>query len=419
MGQPGGQADPELQRLLERAESDDAARSELLGRMLELTLHAATWRDAPDALRTLRNAAGEQAMALFSQEAALAAAADALGWTQPDGSLASRTVNAREALEAGLSQGVSFVVIDLESPHALELTRDELALRLAMSAKRAPAAAPQSTSAAPRAEQALIDIDLPFVHGRGERESLRIDQPQAHSMGPPVPRAAAAAPGPPKAPPSVERPARPAPVAEQTAARSPQAALQASGGAPKPATTTRAAKTIAGNAPLPAAPNDASAGAPKAPTAAKAPVEESKASPIKAAARALATMIGTGSEASAEPQAGEAGSEPIQFAEGALRPLELGSSDTTLSALADALRAFPEVEWACEASDGTELPVIGVRVSPQFTTRVAEIEAAALAAAKARGAELRVLILSDAALMREARTHGAAFYPWRKRPGRK
>jgi hypothetical protein len=54
-------------------------------------------------------------------------------------------------------------------------------------------------------------------------------------------------------------------------------------------------------------------------------------------------------------------------------------------------------------------------VSPQFMTRAGEIEAAALCAGTARGAELRVLMLTEAAVMREARTHGRAFYPWKKR----
>ena len=50
--------------------------------------------------------------------------------------------------------------------------------------------------------------------------------------------------------------------------------------------------------------------------------------------------------------------------------------NAVLDAIAQALRSFPEVEWASELADENDAPVIAVRVDPSFQTRVAEIEAA-------------------------------------------
>ncbi|HMI91129.1 MAG TPA: SseB family protein [Polyangiales bacterium] len=152
---------------------------------------------------------------------------------------------------------------------------------------------------------------------------------------------------------------------------------------------------------------------------------------LKTAAKALAAILG--SESASERRAAVAQAKPAPEAteddappddepdlpDGALRPLQIGLSDALQSAIADALRAYPEVEWACEVSDGSEVPVVGVRVSPSFTTRVAEIEVAVMTAASAREVSLRVLLLKDPAVMRDARAQGNTFFPWRKRPNRK
>jgi hypothetical protein len=152
---------------------------------------------------------------------------------------------------------------------------------------------------------------------------------------------------------------------------------------------------------------------------------------LKTAAKALAAILGNESaadkrtaaasdaESEAEVSEPDAADDGPELAAGALRPLQIGLSDPLQGAIADGLRAFPEVEWACEVSDGSDLPVVAVRVSPSFTTRVAEIEAAVLEAASTRDVSVRVLLLHDPALMREARANGTTFFPWRKRPIRK
>src|SRR5690606_1617352 len=101
-----------------------------------------------------------------------------------------------------------------------------------------------------------------------------------------------------------------------------------------------------------------------------------------------------------------------------LSPLSAEPSDELLDALSGVLRGYPEVEWACvvSASRGPSAPVptVGIRVDAGFRQRVNEIIAAVRRAGEAHGAGLDVLLLDDAALMRNARSAGLVFYPWRK-----
>jgi hypothetical protein len=86
-----------------------------------------------------------------------------------------------------------------------------------------------------------------------------------------------------------------------------------------------------------------------------------------------------------------------------------------LRALADALRRYPEVEWACHVSDGEEPALIGVRIEPSFLESAEEIAGALHDAGEEFDLELRVFLLAEAARMREARAKGNVFFPWRTR----
>jgi hypothetical protein len=97
-----------------------------------------------------------------------------------------------------------------------------------------------------------------------------------------------------------------------------------------------------------------------------------------------------------------------------LAPPKIVLSDALRHGISAALRAFPEVEWACVVADDSSIPVIGVRVDPSFLNRVAEITDAILGAAEKLGGELQVLLLNNAELVKSAHKHGLAFYPWRK-----
>jgi hypothetical protein len=92
----------------------------------------------------------------------------------------------------------------------------------------------------------------------------------------------------------------------------------------------------------------------------------------------------------------------------------LAISDTALQALCAGLRGFPEVEWACVLSDGSEIPFIAVRVDPSYLNRVADITDVIMDVGDQQSLTLQVLLLNNQDLVKRARKHGHAFYPWRR-----
>jgi hypothetical protein len=102
-----------------------------------------------------------------------------------------------------------------------------------------------------------------------------------------------------------------------------------------------------------------------------------------------------------------------------VQALDLQPTDDLLKGLADFLRGYPEVEWAAiaAASRGPAgfVPTIGLRIDAGFRQRVNEIIGGIRQAGEAFGASLDVLLLDDAEVMREARSAGILFYPWRQR----
>ena len=91
---------------------------------------------------------------------------------------------------------------------------------------------------------------------------------------------------------------------------------------------------------------------------------------------------------------------------------ELGES--VLSALADELRKFPEVEWACEMPDGDEA-TISIRVDPSYLARIEDIEDAVRMMARRSGAEVKPMIVSTPDATKDARARGRMFFPWKKK----
>jgi hypothetical protein len=164
----------------------------------------------------------------------------------------------------------------------------------------------------------------------------------------------------------------------------------------------------------------------------KGAIEEAKPSAVQSMARAFAGMLSGDGAADAQRARRSKQTEPelaaveapaaaqIDALETAgLRPLDPPIDAAVLDAISDALRKYPEVEWACEVSDGTETPVIGLRIDPSFQARAAEVSAAVMIAAQSHNAELSVQMLNHPQLMKEARMYGSAFFPWRKRAGKR
>jgi hypothetical protein len=85
-----------------------------------------------------------------------------------------------------------------------------------------------------------------------------------------------------------------------------------------------------------------------------------------------------------------------------------------LEALSTGLRGFPEVEWACVLSDGSDSPQIAVRIDPSFLNRVADITDVILDVGEEHAHTLQVLLLNNQELVKRARKNGRAFYPWKR-----
>jgi hypothetical protein len=111
------------------------------------------------------------------------------------------------------------------------------------------------------------------------------------------------------------------------------------------------------------------------------------------------------------------------------------ASTATMSALADAasedlldsftalLREYPEVEWACvveaDRGHGRPSPSVALRIEPAFRRHLAEISEKLQAAAAEYGQPYEVLVIDTPDQVRQARTMGQPFYPWRKETTRK
>lgn len=510
---------------------EDSDRLRALVELARGTVFAATWPSSPEAVRTLANSDGEQAMPLFSGLDTLQSAAQRFGWMNPDGSFAFRELPAREALQSAIEQGVHYVVLDIYADHAAEFAQHEI--RQVLQQVRAPAKAAtrtqvdaqaarvqrtpgsgQAGDSSRRASPLLAEIDLPF--GK-ERESCGRPAARAPLQGPAAPRTPdaqrvdarpqpAAAGMPPatraevvRAPSTLRE--QPAPSSER-AARPGSAALAAAPESQLALPPSLPAAPAAANGPaLDALPAIESLQDPF-PTASASPIgaatalrgfaeqqpelearpaaleaaamvaqvgklaggdaetqkaaaelaamltdmartgvsEEAQPATAQSAAQALAGMLsselaadtrrgkrgrraqahaGPTAEAEAEPEVAQAdaaeSSAAEAAAEGALRGLEVPIEDAALDGMADALRKYPEVEWACAVSDGSALPAVALRIDPAFTARASEIESALIDAAHSRGTALSVLLLNDPQQLRDARTHGNAFFPWRKR----
>jgi hypothetical protein len=110
-----------------------------------------------------------------------------------------------------------------------------------------------------------------------------------------------------------------------------------------------------------------------------------------------------------------AGAEAEADRESGERALGAGDlPDPLLQAMSQGMRGFPEVEWACVLNDGSDLPVIGVRVDPSFLNRVAQITDAIFDIGAKSGQEVQVLLLNTPELVKNARKNGKAFYPWKR-----
>jgi hypothetical protein len=115
-----------IRRLLADAAQGGQAKVDALVALSQRTVWIATWPGAGEGFRTLMNSSGSAALPIFTDETALDEAARRFGWMNPDGTLPSREVGTREAFRHAIAHNLQFVVVDIGSPHSLELERSEV-----------------------------------------------------------------------------------------------------------------------------------------------------------------------------------------------------------------------------------------------------------------------------------------------------
>lgn len=357
-----------FRRVLAESTAGEQARVDALVVLSQRTLYAATWPGPNQIARTLTNSDGETALPLFTGTDSLETTATRFGWRDPDGSIQFRELGAREALRHALARGVHFVVLDIGTDHSVEFSRDELEPLLQL--QTTGGSGPYAASGEPHA--AILEA------------VRRSSKPAASSYMPAAGAGSLAAVG------GSLRPHRLTPKRPVS--------QPLTGGAKPPSVKPPPVLSANDNSPLGLARG-------------RTPIPGTV--PKVTANRGFAAGSG-------KRRDGTSGSRTAPPTRDDLRPMKVLEpptivlSDAARLGISAALRAFPEVEWACAVSDESPIPVIGVRVDPSFLNRVAEITDAILGAAEKQGMELQVLLLNNAELVKSAHKHGHAFYPWRK-----
>lgn len=359
-----------FRRLLKEAGDDRQARTDALTVLVQRTVFVATWPVDPDSgIRTLTSSSGDTAIPVFSTVDVLKEAALRFGWTNPDGSLSWRELGAREALRRAMARGVQFVVVDIGCDHSLEFTRAEFEPMIAVPPRResvAPSAAggKGSSTANDAAKRSSRPPALAYLSESGERP--RSAHPPARSVTP-------------------------------------------SPGAVKPAMASSVSSGAIKAAPLPggaqpfASERYASA-PPRSPSSDNMPAQKRPSAP-------------PGRKRSLTPDPARLTGPLVDITGMAFSRLDAPISDDVLDTIADALRRFPEVEWASVVMGnkaGHSQVMIVLRVEPAYRARLPEVNRFVRLVGEDAGKTVGVAVADDPKQIRTARELGVVFYPWKK-----
>lgn len=125
-----------LHRILTDAHADPQAKVDALVALAMRTVHVVPWPDGVQGYRTLVNSDGIAALPIFTTFGCLEDAAGRYGWTSADGSVPSVEIGARAALNHAVHEKLAYVVVDIASDHALEVSREEIEPLLTPAARR-------------------------------------------------------------------------------------------------------------------------------------------------------------------------------------------------------------------------------------------------------------------------------------------
>jgi hypothetical protein len=369
-----------FRRVLAEASASEQARVDALMALWQRTVYAATWPGPNQAARTLTNSHGESALPLFTGLDALDASATRYGWRGPDGTLLFRELPAREAVRHALARNVQFVVMDIGCEHCVELAREELEPLLHLAAQ------PNGTS--------------PYA-GTEQRHQAVLEAVRRSNRPPRMPPPAAPAPAIGSSVPRTLEPARVVPHASL---------------GPQPPPPPLAARLRTPVPMMRGAIGDLAMSMRPAPLHSSAPPE---ARPLPELPLVPAANSQLFADAPNTANTSRRDDEPtladrMLVRETRATPAGSAISDVALLALSSGLRGFPEVEWACVLSDGSEIPQIGLSIDPSFLNRVADITDAIMDVGEQQSLALQVLLLNNQELVKNARKNGRAFYPWRR-----
>ena len=230
-----------LHELLNDGGKGPRPKAEVLEALALRPVWLATWEPRAEGFRTLINPSGEEALAVFSSEGELKAAAERFDWLGPDGNIATHRAIGGDIFRHAYTREYAFVVIDVGSGHSLEYARDELKKILRemdvtgpFKTSRPPPAPekPAASSSFPAPEEGPISTTYSMGPSEAEKLERLSDIPtQPHSVPydsepPTQPRAAVSQDSPPSAhekgqssPPDSEPPTQPrAAVSQDTPA---------------------------------------------------------------------------------------------------------------------------------------------------------------------------------------------------------
>lgn len=113
-------------RLLKDAGRGGQARVDALVAFVQRTVFMVPWPNGAEGWRTLTNAEGAEALPIFTQRSEAHSAGTRFGWADHDGAVSAHEIGARAALRYALEQSLSYVIVDIAAPHALEVATDDV-----------------------------------------------------------------------------------------------------------------------------------------------------------------------------------------------------------------------------------------------------------------------------------------------------
>jgi len=455
-------------------------KSEALEALSLRPVWLATWEPRAEGFRTLINADGEEALAVFSSQAELKSAAKQFDWLEEDGTVATHRAIGGDILRHAWTREYAFVVIDIGTAHSLEYERDELKSILREMDSTGPfrTSRPPPPPSSAKSEQPAARSSFPapveristlysMAPGQVEKiEHLSELPTQPHpilydSEPPTQPRAALkqsqAAPKKDEAPTTQRKSSRPAhkPKSEppgvnieEVPADSAQLGEGGTYGAASVAptagqlsmpvtssmvVTSKGAKEGDSEHPLSSSAPRLHSDAPTAPAAQALPsLEPQKLNlppippvappPVAPEAKASTVPPAERTVPDAKPPAVNPARIPAPSIGDGINLVELrdAPNEDWLKAMADHLRGFFEIEWAsyCEVArkGGGSTPAVGLRITDNYRDNVTAIIKELIEISHKHEMEIDVLLIDGHDLLRKARERGFVFYPWKPKP---